>query len=159
MSMTHSRPSTATGDPPVDPRGVRFAAALTSAVLALVLATGSGWLLAAQAVVFALGAFAGLRFSPYTVAFRSLVVPRLAPPTEREDAAPVRFSQAVGLAFAVVGTVGYLTGLTTLGIVATAFALAAAFLNAAFGFCLGCEMYALIVRFRKNHNHQQGATA
>ena len=42
---------------------------------------------------------------------------------------------------------------------ATAFALAAAFLNAAFGFCLGCEMYALIVRFRKNHNHQQGATA
>jgi hypothetical protein len=85
-----------------------------------------------------------------------LVAPRLAPPTQREDAAPVRFSQTVGLVFAVVGTAGYLGGLTVLGVVATAFALAAAFLNAAFGFCLGCEMYALIARFRKTN--QQGAT-
>ncbi|MDT7650269.1 MAG: hypothetical protein QOI36_1675, partial [Pseudonocardiales bacterium] len=67
-----------------------------------------------------------------------------------------RFSQTVGLVFAVVGTAGYLGGLTVLGVVATAFALAAAFLNAAFGFCLGCEMYALIARFRKTN--QQGAT-
>ena len=137
-------------DPPVDPRGVRFAAALTTAVLAVVLLTGSGWLLAAQAVVFALGAFAGLRFAPYSVLYRVLLAPRLAPPTEREDAAPVRFSQLVGFAFAVVGVAGYLTGLTVIGVVATAFALAAAFLNAAFGFCLGCEMYAVIARIRHN---------
>jgi hypothetical protein len=144
-------------DPPVDPRGVRFSAALTTVVLALVLLSGSGWLLATQTVVFALGAFAGLRFSPYSVLYRVLLAPRLAPPTEREDAAPVRFSQTVGMVFAVVGTVGYLAGLTTLGVVATAFALAAAFLNAAFGFCLGCEMHALIARLK--NNNQQGATA
>lgn len=144
-------------DPPVDPRGVRFSALLTTVVLALVLLSGSGWLLAAQAVVFALGAFAGLRFSPYSAAFRTLVAPRLGPPAEREAAAPVRFSQTVGLVFAVVGTIGFFTGLTTLGIVATAFALAAAFLNAAFGFCLGCEMYALIARLK--NNNKQGATA
>ncbi|GAA1306937.1 DUF4395 domain-containing protein [Pseudonocardia xinjiangensis] len=144
-------------DPPVDPRGVRFSAALTTLVLALVLVSGSGWLLGAQALVFALGSIAGLRFSPYAVLFRVLVAPRLRPPTEREEAAPVRFSQTVGLVFAVIGTVGYLAGLTGLGIVATAFALAAAFLNAAFGFCLGCELYAVIARFRKNN--QQGATA
>jgi hypothetical protein len=143
-------------DPPVDPRGVRFSAALTTVVLAVVLLTGNGWLLAAQAAVFALGAFAGLRFAPYSVLYRLLVAPRLSPPTEREDAAPVRFSQLVGLVFAVVGTVGLLTGLTVLGIVATAFALAAAFLNAAFGFCLGCEMYAVIARIR---NNKLGATA
>ncbi|MBC8091520.1 MAG: DUF4395 domain-containing protein [Pseudonocardia sp.] len=142
-------------DPPVDPRGVRFAAALTTVVLAVVLISGSGWLLAVQALVFALGAFAGLRFAPYSVLYRLLVAPRLRPPTEREDAAPVRFSQLVGLVFAVLGTVGYLTGLTALGVVATAFALAAAFLNAAFGFCLGCEMYAVIARIR----NKQGATA
>jgi hypothetical protein len=151
------RADAACGEPPVDPRGVRFTAALTTVVLALVLLSGSGWLLAVQAVVFALGAFAGLRFSPYSVLYRTLVAPRLGPPTEREDAAPVRFSQTVGLVFAVVGTVGYLTGLTTIGLVATAFALAAAFLNAAFGFCLGCEMYALIARMK--NNNQQGATA
>lgn len=133
---------------PVDPRGVRFSAWLTSLVLVLVLLSGSGWLLAAQAVVFALGAFAGLAFSPYSVLFRALVAPRLGPPTGREDAAPVRFSQAVGFAFAVVGAAGYLAGFTVVGVVAAAFALAAAFLNAAFGFCLGCETYALITRFR-----------
>jgi hypothetical protein len=150
------------GDPPVDPRGVRFAAGVTTVVLALVLLSGSGWLLAAQAVVFALGAFAGLRFAPYSVLYRLVLAPRLGPPAEKEEAAPVRFSQLVGFLFAVAGTVGYLAGLTVLGVVATAFALAAAFLNVAFGFCLGCEMYALLApipnRFSKNNN-QQGATA
>jgi hypothetical protein len=52
--------------PPVDPRCVRFSAALTTVVLALVLVSGSGWLLAAQALVFALGSVAGLRFAPYS---------------------------------------------------------------------------------------------
>ena len=133
-------------DPPVDPRGVRFAAAVTSVVLALVLVTGSVWLSAAQVAVFALAAFAGLRFAPYSAAFRLLVAPRIGPPVEREDAAPVRFSQAIGFAFSAVGLVGYAAGIPPLGIAATALALAAAFLNAAFGFCLGCEMYLLIRR-------------
>jgi hypothetical protein len=146
-----------TGDPPVDPRGVRFTAAVTSVVLALTLLSGSGWLLAAQGVVFALGAFAGLRFSPYAVAFRALIAPRLGAPSTREPAAPLRFSQTLGFAFTVVGTAGYLTGLTVVGIVATAFALVAALLNAAFGFCLGCQLHALIARFRPSH--KQGAIA
>lgn len=160
--MSASDPPVRRGDPPVDPRGVRFNAAVTTVVLALVLLSGSGWLLGAQAVVFALGAFAGLRFAPYSVLYRLLLAPRLGPPAEREEAAPVRFSQGVGFFFAVLGTVGWFTGLTALGFVATAFALAAAFLNAAFGFCLGCELYALIARLRnradKNTN-EQGATA
>jgi hypothetical protein len=130
----------------VDPRGPRFAAWVTTVVLAVVLLTSSGWLLAVQAVVFALGAFAGLSYSPYGLAYRHLVAPRLAPPAEREDEAPVRFAQAVGFAFAAVGTVGYLAGFTVLGQVATAFALMAAFLNAAFGFCLGCQLYLLFKR-------------
>jgi hypothetical protein len=127
--------------PQVDPRGPRFAAWVTTVVLAVVLLTGSGWLLAAQAVVFALGAFVGLGVAPYAVLYRVLVAPRLAPPTEREDATPVRFAQGVGLAFALVGTVGYLAGAPLVGVVATAAALIAAFLNAAFGLCLGCLAY------------------
>ncbi|GAA1197746.1 hypothetical protein F4556_006182 [Kitasatospora gansuensis] len=132
----------------IDPRGPRFAAVLTSLVLAAVLITGNGWLLAAQAAVFAVGALIGLQYSPYGWLYRVLVRPRLTPPTELEDARPPRFAQAVGLGFAVVGTVGYLTGLTWLGLLATAFALGAAFLNAAFGYCLGCEMYLLLRRGR-----------
>lgn len=135
-----------TSDPPVDPRGPRFAAWVTTAVLVAVLLTGSGWLLAAQAVVFALGAFIGLKYSPYSVLYRVLIAPRLAPPGEKEAAAPLRFAQGVGFVFAVVGAAGYLTGVTALGLVATGLALVAAFLNAAFGLCLGCETYLLIRR-------------
>lgn len=131
----------------VDPRGPRFAAWVTTVVLAVVLVTGWWPLLAAQAVVFAVGAFAGLHVAPYSVLYRRLVAPRLAPSGEREDTAPLRFAQGVGFAFALVGTLGYATGWAVLGIAATALALAAAFLNAAFAFCLGCETYLLIRRF------------
>jgi hypothetical protein len=130
----------------VDPRGPRFGAVVTTFVLAAVLVTGSGWLLAAQAVVFGIGAFAGLRFAPYGVLYRAVVRPRLAPPAELEAEAPPRFAQGVGLAFALVGTAGYLGGVGALGVVATAFALGAAFLNAAFDLCLGCEVHLRLVR-------------
>ncbi|MTE21973.1 DUF4395 family protein [Streptomyces sp. TRM43335] len=125
----------------VDIRGTRFAAVVTTVVLAVVLATGSFWLLAAQASVFAVGTLLGVGRSPYGLAFRTLVGPRLGPPTEFEDARPPRFAQGVGLAFALVGLVGYGVGPLWLGMAATACALAAAFLNAAFGYCLGCEVY------------------
>ena len=122
----------------VDPRGLRFAATLTSVVLAVVLVTGSVWLLAAQAVIFALGV---ADRSPYGVIYRRFVRPRLGPPAELEDARPPRFAQAVGLGFAVAGVVGFLAGSTLLAVLASGAALAAAFLNAAFGVCLGCELY------------------
>jgi Domain of unknown function (DUF4395) len=131
----------------VDPRGQRFAAAVTTVVLIVVLVTGNWVLLAAQALVFAVGAILGLRYAPYGLIFKVLVRPRLGPPTELEDEAPPRFAQGVGLVFAFVGTVGYGFGITWLGLVATALALVAAFLNAVFGLCLGCEMYLLINRF------------
>jgi hypothetical protein len=130
----------------IDVRGPRFGAWITTVVLAVVLVTGWWPLLAAQAVVFGIGAFAGLSRAPYGLVFRYLVAPRLGPVQEREDAAPPRFAQGVGLAFAVIGVVGYTTGLAALGLVATAMALVAALLNAAVGFCLGCEMYLLLNR-------------
>jgi hypothetical protein len=130
----------------VDPRGQRFSAVITAVILVVVLFTSSVWLLAAQAVVFGAGAVLGLRYAPYGLIYRTLVRPRLGPPKEMEAEAPPRFAQGVGLAFAIIGVVGYAAGVTPLGIVATAFALVAAFLNAAFGLCLGCEMYVLIRR-------------
>lgn len=151
MSVTDSGPVRA--EPRLDPRGVRFSAALTTVALALVLLSGSGLLAVAQACVFAVGAVAGMRFAPYGVLYRYLLAPRLAPPAEREDPAPVRFSQTVGLVFTAVAATGYLSGLAVLGVVATAMALAAAFLNAVFGYCLGCEAYGLLARLR----HPAGA--
>jgi hypothetical protein len=132
----------------IDPRGPRFAAVITTVVLALVLVTGSGWLLAAQALVFATGATFGLRYAPYGLLYQQLIRPRLGPPRELERVPPPRFAQAVGLAFAIAGVAGYAAGVTWLGLAATAAALVAAFLNGVFGFCLGCEMYLLIRRIR-----------
>lgn len=137
----------------IDPRGPRFGAALTTVVLAAVVITGSPWLLAAQAVVFGLGA---LGRSPYGVVFRRLVRPRLAAPTELEHDAPPRFAQAVGLAFAAVGLVGFATGSTLLAVAATSAALGAAFLNSAFGICLGCEVY-LLARRAASHDITRSA--
>jgi hypothetical protein len=114
-------------------------------VLAVVLITGSAWLLAVQALVFAAGAVFGLRYAPYGFVYR-LIRPRLGPPAELEPEAPPRFAQAVGLVFAIAGVAGYATGVTWLGVIATAAALVAAFLNGVFGFCLGCEMYLLFRR-------------
>jgi len=130
----------------IDIRGPRFGAAVTTVVLAVVLITGSVWLLAWQTLCFAAGALAGVQHSPYGLLFRTALRPRLGPPTEFEDAAPPRFAQAVGLAFAVVGLIGYAAGPQWLGMAATAGAMAAAFLNSAFGYCLGCEMYLLLRR-------------
>jgi hypothetical protein len=132
----------------IDPRGPRVGALITTVVLALVLITCSFWLLAAQALVFAIGAVFGLRYAPYGILYRRLIRPRLGPPTELEAEAPPRFAQAVGLVFALAGVAGYAAGVTWLGIAATAAALVAAFLNGVFGFCLGCEMYLIIRRVR-----------
>jgi dipeptide/tripeptide permease len=135
------------GGAQIDPRGPRFAATVTTVVLAVALlaapSTLTVVLLAVQAVLFALGAGLGLARTPYGWFFKSFIRPRLGPAGELEDAAPPRFAQGVGLAFAVVALVGYLAGVPLLGTIATGFALAAAFLNAAFGLCLGCEVFLL----------------
>ncbi|OBI78040.1 DUF4395 domain-containing protein [Mycobacterium sp. E740] len=140
----------------VDVRGPRFAAWLTTGVL---VATLLAWplspvaaaaLLGVQAVVFAIGAWRGPRSHPYGLIFGRLIAPRLGPVTEKEPVAPLKFAQLVGFVFAVAGLAGFATGLALLGLIATGFALVAAFLNAAFGICLGCQLYPLVARFRRN---------
>jgi hypothetical protein len=136
----------------IDPRAPRFGALITTVVFAAVLIAGSAapaaavWLLAVQGAVFATATFFGLRRSPYGLAYRYLVRPRLAPPAELEAEAPPRFAQGVGLVFAITAIIGYATNLLPLGIAATGLGLVAAFLNGAFGICLGCEMYLIIRR-------------
>ena len=135
--------------PLIDPRGQRFTAAITAGLLALTLILGPGagvWILVVQTLAFAAGSLLGLSYSPWGLIFRSAVRPRLAPPTELEDARPPRFAQTVGLAFAVVGLIGAIAGLSVLFYVAIGFALVAALLNAIFNFCLGCEIYLLGTR-------------
>lgn len=138
----------------VDVRGPRFAAWVTTAVLIITLAVSAVSPLAAavilgvQAIIFAIGAAGGPRRHPYGRIFARFVAPRLGPVEEREPVAPLKFAQLVGLIFAVVGVVAFAAGAFLVGVVATAAALTAAFLNAAFGICLGCQLYPLVARFR-----------
>lgn len=131
----------------LDPRGVRFTAAVTSAVLALGLITGSWRVLAAQTVLFAMCAFLGLKLNPWGQIYRSTVQPRLHEPAERESPEPVRFAQGIGFACALLATIGYAVGWTTPAVLANAAALFAALLNAVFGHCLGCRAHQLLRRF------------
>jgi Ca2+/Na+ antiporter len=138
----------------VDVRGPRFAAWVTTAVLVLALVVSAASPLAAavilgvQAVIFAIGAVGGPRRHPYGRVFAGVVAPRLGPVKEREPVAPLKFAQLVGLIFAVVGATAFAAGAFLVGVIATAFALVAAFLNAAFGICLGCQLYPLVARMR-----------
>jgi len=132
----------------IDARGPRWSALFTTIVLALALVTSSVWLIAFQAVVFAIGVLRGPQFTPYAFIYKKIIKPRLKSTETFEDVRPPRFAQAVGLGFALVAIIGSATGAGGVFTVAVGFALAAAFLNAAFNFCLGCEMYLLILRAR-----------
>ena len=131
----------------IDARGPRFAATITATVLAIALVTQNKWVLLAQGLVFLLGAVRGPQFTPYGLLFKNVVKPRLSKVAPTEDVRPPKFAQAVGFLFALVGTIGAFAGADLVFTIATGFALAAAFLNSAFNYCLGCEMYLLIVRF------------
>ncbi|WP_181407608.1 DUF4395 domain-containing protein [Nocardioides sambongensis] len=129
----------------IDPRGPRFTASVTLVILAAALvspsATVSAVLMAVQAAFFAVGVVAGVQHTPTGIVFRTLIRPRLSPPDQLEDPRPPRFAQAVGLLFAAVSLLGYAGGALLLGQIAAGLAFVAAFLNAVFGLCLGCELY------------------
>jgi len=130
----------------IDARGPRFGAVITTIILATALITQNKWVLLAQALVFAIGALRGPQFTPYGWIYKTVIKPRLAKEAPTEDVRPPRFAQSVGLVFALVGLIGGFAGIGALFTVAVGFALGAAFLNAAFNYCLGCEMYLLGLR-------------
>ena len=132
----------------IDVRGPRFSATLTVIVLAIALATQNAWVLALQAVVFAIGAIRGPQFTPYAFIFKRIVKPRLRGEVVTEDSRPPQFAQSVGFVFALVGLLGAAIGSSLVFGIAVGFALAAAFLNSVFNYCLGCEMYLLVLRIR-----------
>jgi hypothetical protein len=154
--MSTSSPTSTRTD--IDPRGPRFGAGVTLVLLIVVLLLGTtpaAYLVLAVVVAsFALGAFGGIGRTWQGWLFRTLVRPRLAPPTELEDPRPPTFAQLVGLVITGAGLVLGLAGVEAAVPVAAALALVAAFLNAVFGLCLGCELYLLGLRLRSGRTAQ-----
>ena len=152
--MSHPDP---TGIDPagIDPRGPRFTASVTAVLLLATVVLGAGgatlaaWiLLTVLSLVFAWSAVAGIRRNPFSLVFRSFVRPRLRPPAELEDPRPPTFAQGVGFVVTIVGVILGALGVAAAVPIAAAAAFVAAFLNAVFGYCLGCQLYLLLVRAR-----------
>ena len=141
--------------PVIDPRGPRFGAGVTAVLLAITLLLGTGpaatALLVVVALFFVLGVARGVQGTVQGLAFKAWVRPRLAPPTELEDPRPPRFAQMVGLLVVGAGLLFAALGFPAAVPIAAAVALVAAFLNAAFGLCLGCELYLLGRRLTPQH--------
>ena len=133
----------------IDARGPRYSAALTTLVLSAALITESNLIIGFQFAVFLSAVLFGLRRSIYGLLYRNLIQPRLSGPVPSEYESAPRFAQLIGALFALTALIGGLAGNSTLFLIATGFALSAAFLNAAFGFCLGCQIYLRLVRATK----------
>ncbi|HXR43339.1 MAG TPA: DUF4395 domain-containing protein [Pseudolysinimonas sp.] len=154
-----STPSSPRG---IDPRGPRFGAGVTGILLLVVIALGlvegtattfaaraaqpAFILLAVLVLIFAWGAFAGIQRHPYGLFFKAVIRPRLRPPAELEDPVPPTFAQGVGFVITLIGAVLHLAGVPYAVGIFGALAFIAAFLNSVFGYCLGCQMYLLLVR-------------
>ena len=133
----------------IDARGPRFAAAITSLVFLVVLATEYLPLLIWQTAVFAIGAFTGPTATPYAWVFRTFVQPRLKSEIPKEDVRPPKFAQLIGFIFSTVAAIALITDSIDTFFIAASFAFAAALLNAVFKICLGCEMYLTLVKVRE----------
>lgn len=159
-----SHPEAAGRPAGIDPRAPRFGAWITTALLlvgiflALIgpavkanttlaerIADPAFWVFVVIALLFVWG-FSSPSTAPWGVLFRKAVRPRLAPPTELEDPRPPRFAQVIGFIVVTIGLVLALIGVPWGLPIAGAAAFIAAFLNAAFGFCLGCEIYLALTR-------------
>ncbi len=161
----HTLMATSSDTTGIDPRGPRFGAGITAVLLLITIGLGlarpdaSGSiaervtepafvLLTILTAIFAWGAFAGIRKHPYGLLFAALIKPRLQPPSFREPPEPPTFAQLIGFLVSSAGVVLHLAGVPYGLVGAAAAAFIAAFLNSVFGLCLGCELYALLVRAR-----------
>ena len=149
---TSTTPTTAPAE--IDARIPRFTATINAAVVATALAVSTvspvaaALILAAQAVVFAVGAVGGPQRHPYGAFFSAVIAPRLGPVTKRDYVAQLRFSMLLGVCFCVIGAIGFALGAPLVGLIAAGFALFAALMRAAFGICLGRGPYMVVSRLR-----------
>ena len=137
----------------IDPRSPRFGAGITAVLLLVVIGLdlagadlAATILFAAITLLFAWGAFAGVKRHPYGAIYRATLRPRLKPPTELEDPVPPTFAQGVGFVITGVALVLHLVGVPYALVIGASLAFVAAFLNSVFGYCLGCQIYLLLVR-------------
>lgn len=124
----------------------RVVAGVVAVTSIVILLTGAQWLLVPLAYGFVARVLAGPRFSPLALLATRVVVPRLGVEPRIVAGSPKRFAQGIGATLSTVALVAWLTGATGLAAALVAMIVVAASLESAFGYCLGCKVYGLLVR-------------
>ena len=130
---------------PVNEKAARVVAAGATAMALSVALLGWGWMLIPLTYGFIARVLTGPTLSPLGRFAVDLAAPRLGSPRFTAGP-PKRFAQGIGVVFSVSASLLWLAGAPTAARVVAGALATAAFLEAAFGFCLGCRIFALLMR-------------
>ncbi len=133
----------------LDPRGPRFGAGISSILMLVViyLSLDSAtellalWVMGFAVVMFTFGSLLGPARHPYSYLYKYTLRKFLKAPAYLEPATPVHFAQVIGLIITGTGLALGLLGVPYALPIAAAGAFIAAFVNAVFAYCIGCQMY------------------
>jgi len=132
---------------PVNDVATRITAGFIVVIAGLALVLEQPWLVAVLAYGFAARVAAGPRLSPLALLVTKVIVPGFHLPIRSVAGPPKRFAQAIGATVTVIGTVCYFgLGLTGVTYVLLGIMIVFAFLESAFGLCVGCKIFGLLMR-------------
>lgn len=120
--------------------------AIGAVLMSVAVVAGQRWVLVPLAYGFVARVLAGPTFSPLGRLATQVIVPRLPFEPKLVAGPPKRFAQGIGATLSVSAGIAEVAGAPTLATVLVAMIAAAAFLEAAFAFCLGCKMFAGLTR-------------
>jgi len=132
---------------PVNEVATRLIAGGVVVLATLAVALEQPWLVVALAAGFMLRVTAGPRLSPLALFVTRVLIPALGNPYRPIAGPSKRFAGAIGLAFTTTAAVAWL-GFGQAGVAygLLGVLIGAAFLEAAFAFCVGCKVFSLLMR-------------
>jgi hypothetical protein len=130
---------------PVNEKAARVVAGVVMVVALVTLLTSAYWLLIPLAYGFWARVLTGPTLSPVGQFATRVAAPRLGDP-KYVAGPPKRFAQGMGTAFTTGALIFWLAGATTAADVLLALLVVAAALESIFALCLGCQVFALLMR-------------
>jgi hypothetical protein len=129
----------------INEKAARTVAGVVAISGAVALVTGWHWLLIPLAYGFWARVLTGPRLSPLAQLASKVIAPRLGEPKEVAGP-PKRFAQGIGAAITTLGVAALALGWTTVTTVLLALLVAAATLESVFAVCIGCQVFAALMR-------------
>jgi hypothetical protein len=132
---------------PVNEVSARLVAGGVVSLGILTIASGETWLLLLLAYGFVARVLTGPTLSPLGQFVTRVVTPRLSMPPKYVPGPPKRFAQGIGATLSVAAAVLHFAfGATGAAYVLVGAIVVAATLESVFAFCVGCKMFAVLMR-------------